>query len=423
MSGWMRTKFLLAVSLVTMITTTAHAEFETKTGWNDQLFPSFIISTATIKLPEEAVEDYENETVLGDRQGLLGVTIEAEEDDTSVTVTVSCDAIMEPSVFTGTLASAGTTYTILPKIKFKYDALARQTQPGPVTVTFKVEIGDDDEEEVSKTLTLRSINDCPFTIVEDEESIDVSFMFAAYVNEQHPYVDKVLREALNTGIVDSFTGYQSGDKAEVFRQAYALWHALSQRDLKYSSITTTSAESDSVNSQHVRLIDESINNAQANCVDGSVLLASLLRKVGIEPVLVMVPGHCYLGFYLDAKQTEIAGLETTLIGSTADDDDTPSIEGVDIDEKWQSENSWSTFVSAIALGNNNLKENAENFEKKEDPDYQIISVYAARKIGILPIAFKSGSEFVASTAAKDRTPAKKIDDDDEEEDDEEAPTK
>src|SRR5690242_19120467 len=77
-------------------------DFGTETGWNDQLFPSFIIATATLKLPEEAIEDRaENEEVLGDRQGLLGVTIEAEEDDMPITVTISCESIMEPSVFKG----------------------------------------------------------------------------------------------------------------------------------------------------------------------------------------------------------------------------------------------------------------------------------------------------------------------------------
>src|SRR5688500_13434 len=82
----------------------ARAEFETETGWNDQLFPSFIIATATIRLPEDALEEHDDEEVLGDSQGLLGVTLEAAEDETPVKVTVSCDAIMQPSVFTGTLA-------------------------------------------------------------------------------------------------------------------------------------------------------------------------------------------------------------------------------------------------------------------------------------------------------------------------------
>jgi len=351
----------------------------------------------TIRLPEDAVEDNDDEEVLGDPQGLLGVTIEATEDDMPVTVTVSCDAIMEESTFTGTLAEAGESYTIYPKIKYKYDVLAKRSQPGPIAVTYAVELGDEDAEEQTETLTLRSINDCPFTLVEEEDTVDVCFMFAAYVNEQHPFVDKILREALNTGVVDSFTGYQSGDKAEVYRQVYALWEALSERDLRYSDITTSSAESDSVSSQHVRMIDESINNAQANCVDGSVLLASLLRKIGIEPILVMVPGHCYLGFYLDAECTEVAALETTMLGSAMEGKPTP-IAGVAnvVDKTWRNHNSWLTFTAALAVGQADLEKNGEHFAKGEDADYQLIPVVAARKLGILPIAFQSDRAFVAS---------------------------
>jgi hypothetical protein len=386
LAGWLACGFACAVG----------ADFETETGWNDQLFPSFIIATATIKLPDDAIEDRdEDEEVMGDSQGLLGVTLDAPEDDTAVKVTISCDAIMEPSTFSGTLAERGKSYTIFPKIKYKYDVLAKRSQPGPVTVTYKVELGDEEAEEQTETLTLRSINDCPFTIVEDEGTVDVCFMFAAYVNEQHPYVDKILREALNTKIVDSFTGYQSKDKAEVYRQVYALWHALSQRDLRYSDITTSSAESATVSSQHVRLIDESINNAQANCVDGSVLMASLLRKVGIEPVLVMVPGHCYLAFYLDAEGKELAALETTLLGSNGGEEPT-AIEGVTdvVGEEWAGKNSWKTFTAALAMGAADLEKNAENFKSGTDADYQLIPVIAARKLGILPIAFQANGRFV-----------------------------
>src|SRR5204863_931251 len=102
---------------------------------------------------------------------------------------------------------------------------------------------------------------------------------------------------------------------EVYRQVFALWYALTARDLRYSDITTTAGESEIVYSQHVRLLDESVNNAQANCADGSLLMASLLRKIGIEAYHVMVPGHCYLAFALDNEGKNLAALETTLLQS------------------------------------------------------------------------------------------------------------
>lgn len=393
-------RFLLAVTLLVFPSASVFAEFETESGWSGHLFPSYIIATATMKAPEKD-DDADDEGVLGDPLGLLGVSVEAEEDEQEVTVTITCDAIMEPSTITVTLPEAGETYIIRPKIKYKYDQLAKRSQTGPITVSFEVESGDESEEQ-TETLTLRSINDCPYSLKKEDSWTSVRFMFAAYVNEQHPFVDKVLREALDTKIVDSFTGYQAKDKNEVYKQAYALWHALSKRDVRYSSITNIVAESDTVGSQHIRLIDESINNAQANCVDGSVLLASLLRKVGIEPILVHVPGHCYLAFYLDEAGKEYVGLETTLIGSSIEGD-APNVKGLEdvVDEDNQSENSWKTFAAAVAHGTANLKKHDKDFKDPANHNYMLISVAGARKAGILPIGFQSGQKFVG--APKDNT--------------------
>lgn len=384
---------LLGILLV-VAAVPVYADFEPESGWNGHLFPSYIVATATMKPPE--TDDDEESNVLGDRLGLLGVMIEAEEDDQEVTVTITCDAIMAPSTITCTLPEEGETYIIRPKIKYHYDQLARRAQTGPITVTYEVESGEDSEEH-SETLTLRSINDCPYSYARGETWTNTRFMFAAYVNEQHPFVDKVLREALDTGIVDSFTGYQANDKAEVYRQAYALWHALSQRDVRYSSITNSVAESDQVGSQHIRLIDESINNAQANCVDGSVLLASLLRKVGIEPILVHVPGHCYLAFCLDEQGKEIVGLETTMIGSSIDGD-AAKVKGLEevVDEDAQAENSWKTFAGAVARGTGNLAKYGKEFKDPANHKYMLISVANARRAGILAIGFQANQKFEAA---------------------------
>ena len=393
----------LSGCLLLVLPSIGRADFETVNGWHGHLFPSYVIATATAKILDASDGEEEEDEVLGDQQGLLGVSIEAEEDDQPVKVTITCDAIMEPSVFSCTLPESGESYTILPKIKYKYDALAKRSQTGPITVTYKVEVGEEEAEEKSETLTLRSVNDCPYSISKDGKWKSVRFMFAAYVNEQHPFVDNVLREALDTEIVDSFTGYQTKNPKDVFRQAYALWHALSRRDVRYSNITKTVAISDTVGSQHVRMIDESINNGQANCVDGSVLMASLLRKINIEPLLVHIPGHCYLAFFLDEEGKELAALETTMIGGAIEGDAIKlnGLEGV-VSEEFQSENSWKTFVAAISTGNASLKKYDKNFKDANDNNYKLISVVAARKSGILPIAFQSNQKFIEAPAAEEK---------------------
>jgi hypothetical protein len=381
--------------LATWCPNVAVAEFTPIAGWDRHLFPAYIIATATMRATPEEKADAARDSVLGDVHGLLGVTIQSPSNDALAKVTITSDSILEPSVYTVTLPKQGVRYKVHPPIKYKYNALVRSKQTIPLTVTYRVELPNQPVEEQAVTLTLRSINDCPMSYDKDKTTNDVSFVFAAYVNEEHPQVDKLLREALNAGVVDSFHGYSDEkEPADVLRQAYALWHVLSKRGVRYSDSTTTVGDSEDVNSQHVRLIDESINNAQANCVDGSVLFASLLRKIGIEPFLVTVPGHCYVGFYLDEDGKQRIALETTLIGLKPDSDDDRAIEGFTgvVDEQWAKTDSWAAFVAAVQAGTEDMKKNSAKFESDKESDYQFIPIAEARRLGILPIPFTPGGK-------------------------------
>ncbi len=393
----MTNSLFLMLALLAGLTQAASArcdDFTPIVGWDEQIFPSFVISTATIKNPPWV--DEERTDILGEKGGLLGVNITSPGKKSPIKVTITCDEIMEPSTFSGNLPEKDVEYSVFPRIKYRYSKLAEISQATPVSMTFKVQIGKDEATEQTATVTIRPINDCPFMVQAGETQIDISPTFAAYVNEQHPFLDKVLREALDFGYVDSFSGYQ-GDEAEVIRQVYAIWDALVTRDVKYSSITATSVNADTVWCQHVRMIEQSLNNSQANCVDGSVLMASLLRKVGIEPFLVLVPGHCYVGFYVDKEQTKLMAIETTLLGSTVEEDEEyASIEILEeaIDEEIRDEFSWPTFCNAIAVGSKNFEESKEKFADKNEPEYVVIDIATARKHGILPIAFKGKEKFV-----------------------------
>jgi hypothetical protein len=380
----------------------ARGDFATIAGWDRQLFPSYIVATAAVHGQEEKDRKADSPHVLGNGSGILGVRLRAPNDAAGVRVTISSDLILEPSVFSGTLATGGEEYRINPNLKFKYATLIQNRQALPVDVTYRVEIEGQPVEEKTETIILRSINDCPRMIVDGKSLTDLRFMFAAYVNEQHPFVEKVLREALDEGIVDSFSGYKSGESEDVYGQVYAIWKALSKRDVRYSNITATAATSEKVYSQHVRLIDESINNAQANCVDGSVLFASLLRKIGIEPYLVLIPGHCYVAFQVDKQGKEIAALETTLIGASLEGDAKEVDELSDVvDEDEVKEASWVTFSAAFIAGRDNFQKHVEKLKDKKESGYIIISVADARRQGILPIAFKSDAKFTPVPAEED----------------------
>lgn len=133
-------------------------------------------------------------------------------------------------------------------------------------------------------------------------------------------IDRLLREALNTRIVTRFLGYQAGKAEAVDKQVYALWNVLQKRRFRYSSVSNTSLSSNVVFSQRVRTLDDALESSQINCVDGTVLFASLLRAINIEPILVRTPGHMFVGYYTDAAHREKNFLETTMIGDVDLDD-------------------------------------------------------------------------------------------------------
>jgi hypothetical protein len=265
----------------------------------------------------------------------------------------------------------------------------------PLNISMAVSVNGQPLGTQSVTVTVRSINDCPFIIAgddqSDEEDLDLSWMFAAYVNENHPGVDTLTRESLEANIVESFSGYQDEDKAEVIRQVYAIWHTLQRRGMRYSDISRSSAESPVVMSQHVRLFDEALAARQANCVEGTAVFAAVLRKIGIEPYLALIPGHMFLVFDLDESGDDMLGLETTLMGSTKA---APSgarrrkpLIPSPLTERFRGQPSFSSFAAAIEEGTAQLQKNLRAFEG-DDPDYQLISLTEAREIGILPLPYR-----------------------------------
>ena len=366
-------------------------EWEPRLDLGPDVFPSLLISTATVDWNENAEEEENSEEapLIGDPNSWFGVILSNVPKGAKITVEASGDGWVKPSKFEGTVEKRAKELHVNPKMVFDYEKLHTVKQQKPVNLTFKVTVNGESLGEKTETLTMHSVNDCPFLVDngKDEEPTDLKWMFAAYVNEEHPEIDGILKEALKTGLVDSFTGYQSGSPDVVMTQVFAIWHVLQRRGIKYSDITTN-AGSKHVFSQTVRFLDDSIKATQANCVDGSVLMASILRKIGLNVDLVLVPGHCYLAFDLDQKGEMKAGLETTMLGS---DNLKPMEQMKKIPEalkKKEFEASLKTFQAAIGVATGDLEKNADKFDADDESalQYQLINIQESRDFGIKPIA-------------------------------------
>ncbi|MFO0832199.1 MAG: hypothetical protein U0637_10210 [Phycisphaerales bacterium] len=362
---------------------------------HSNIFPALVVAQAGME--ERRHEDGEaeqDEKSLGDPFGVLGVGVVAPADHVPVRVVVSCPSILRDSSFEGTLTTEGETYSISPKIKWDYEKLLRTRQQVPVDVSFRVKVGDAPWKEITRTCTLRSINDCLLAFDIGEEYTDTTWLYAAYVNEDHPWVDGILKDALATGVVESFTGYQTQDPEEVMKQVYAVWRVCQNRGIRYSDISTVSAQKRSVVSQHVRFLDECMKNKQANCIDGTVMFASVLRKIGIQTHIVTIPNHAFLTFRPNKDADDEVGLETTLIGRVSKDafeqkeGRLSKLFKILGEQETYEEASFRTFEQAVAIGSKNFRDNLEHFaNSEEDPNYWFISVDEAREKGVRPLAY------------------------------------
>jgi len=374
----------------------------------NDIFPSYVIATASVdwngdeqraedKKTDEDPELEEGEIPLvGDENGSVGVEIENVPPGTWITVEIFGEGFLRKSKWEGEIEDEIEVLHIYPKANWNYEALRRCTQQKPANLKIKVSFDGEVVAEIDETVQLRSINDCPFYVKLDdvgEDVEDISVTFAAYVNENHPWIDGILKEALDaakeSGIINGFTGYQSESQDEVLSQVFAIWNALQRRGIKYSDVSTT-IPSKFVYSQTVRLLDDTVEASQANCVDGSVLMASILQKIGLDTYLVMVPGHCFLGFSDGNTEDEtMFFLETTMLGSDnlKPVKDLPRLPAKIKKNEFSA--SYATFVSALEKGKENYTEHEAAFASNEDPETQLISISEARAMGVMPLSAPS----------------------------------
>lgn len=148
---------------------------------------------------------------------------------------------------------------------------------------------------------------------------DLTRYFGAFVTPNAPTVMSFLRTVADRHPDRRLVGYQ-GSQAVVEPQVRAVFDALSSdADIAYVNSVIAFSPDDGGAMQRVRLPRESLADRQANCADGTVLVASLLEAVSMSPAIVVVPGHTLVAWETWQGSDEWRYLETTMIGSATFD--------------------------------------------------------------------------------------------------------
>lgn len=175
------------------------------------------------------------------------------------------------------------------------------------------------------------------------EVFNLHDFIVVWVTPHDQEVENVLPIAKEYHPKRTLQGYPSGLSDEQITQSInleceAIFMALKEIGISYIDSSISFGWLKPYAFQRVKLPATTIKTKAANCIDGTILFASLLEHIGIQPIIVLVPGHALVGWKPIPNSTKIVLLETTLISS-------------------------ATFEKAIECGRMSLNEGLEDAKK------------------------------------------------------------
>ena len=123
------------------------------------------------------------------------------------------------------------------------------------------------------------------------------------------------RDHIRRGRLAGYSG-ATGDSAAVARhvrdQARAVFLALGGSGISYVNSMYTMGEYVD-RAQRIRLPAETLRLKSANCMDVSVVFASAMENLGLQPQLIILPGHAVAGVRLGRDAQDVLTLDLTVL--------------------------------------------------------------------------------------------------------------
>lgn len=234
----------------------------------------------------------------------------------------------------------------------------------PMNTSLIVKVIDSNNTTIySKTwnLKINASDEMPWKI----KSQDFTPLIASWVTPKNPDVEELL------GIAKAEYGSSMPEASKMSYNEFqdvvkAIFNTLRDQGISYVSSTISFG---SGFAQRVRLPELTIKTKSANCIDGSVLMASMFENIGLHPYIVIMPGHAIVAVSRPNDKNALF-IETTLIGRSY-------VESLLTFE--------STFNAAIRIGQEKYTKAKAEATKEKTNLFSVIDVKNARSNGILPI--------------------------------------
>lgn len=144
---------------------------------------------------------------------------------------------------------------------------------------------------------------------------DLRHLLGAYVTPNEPSIQRFLQHVATTR-----GGTLAGRNDSASNQVAAIYETLQEKsEIVYVNATLAFNPTLGAIGQRVRLPHETLADCQANCLDGTLLFASLLEAIGLEPAIVLIPNHALLGWRTGHGDQDWRYLETTKLADKKSD--------------------------------------------------------------------------------------------------------
>ncbi|MDN4479706.1 DUF4011 domain-containing protein [Demequina muriae] len=170
--------------------------------------------------------------------------------------------------------------------------------------TIRVNVGD---TEIARRTSDASILAHNFWAVTAPKSI-AALELAAFAQPNHPSLVSVLQTARENlrrgGRAGELSGYQSTANGEgaahIDAMVGAIYDAVRTLDIGYIDPPPSwDAQASGHQGQKVRTAAQVLEDRFGTCLDTAALCAALVENVGLYPVIVIVPGHAFAGYWRD----------------------------------------------------------------------------------------------------------------------------
>lgn len=137
----------------------------------------------------------------------------------------------------------------------------------------------------------------------------------AWVTPNDPAVLELVKKASmhlkdqGAGAPEAMSGYQNATAQQVMSQVNALYDTLRlDYHMRYvqASIPYTASNNGNAATQNIKLPAEVLKLRRGMCVEMTTLMAAAVESIGLEPRIVIIPGHAFLGVALDEDEQQIA---------------------------------------------------------------------------------------------------------------------